>query len=282
MLVMIPPPRWVTNRRLSPESDPTPERIEWVEWVDAGQGWVGLGTPTVTGRVRAVFRRAAYVDVDGELLAVCDESVPPGPLHLRVARLPPLAAGDTFSIEGLDRVPRWQPAAIDPDGLERHRADAVALLNPDSRRNRGRSPTLIASSSEDLVGVARLIGGRGPGLTPAGDDVLAGILVVSAVRARPVDPEVRAAAAVARPTTEIARAFLRWAASGLSIAPVHDLLAAVSRGDPAPVRAAHDRLLGIGATSGADLAYGLGLALSAQPSTRTTSTSGPSARVPLT
>jgi hypothetical protein len=132
----------------------------------------------------------------------------------------------------------------------------------------------------DLVGVARLIGGRGPGLTPAGDDVLAGILVVSALRADPVDPEIRAAAAVAQPTTAVARAFLVWAARGLTIAPVHELLAAIGRGDIVAAGRVLDRLRAIGATSGTDLAAGLGLALYA--STRTTSTSGPRASVLLT
>jgi hypothetical protein len=132
----------------------------------------------------------------------------------------------------------------------------------------------------DLVGAAHLLGGRGPGLTPAGDDVLAGILLMAAVGPDPVDAPIRTAAAEAAPTTDVARAFLRWAARGQSIAPVHELLATIAEGEPVAARRALQRLSSIGASSGADLAAGLGLALAAgQGSTRTTSTSGPRASV---
>jgi hypothetical protein len=276
-----------------------------IEALDAGDGWFELPSPA-TGVLRAVFGRAAYVDFGDRLLAVGDAGVPSGPLHLRVRRLPMLVHGERVTLaesvaelcgirytsaahswgwEGvitLDGAARWRPAPVDAGGLARHAGLARAVLGglrpalagPILERVRG----LVAAG--DLVGAAHLLGGRGPGLTPAGDDVLAGILIVAAVGPDPVDAAVRAAAAEAAPTTDVARAFLRWAARGQSIAPVHDLLAAIAAGEPVAARRALERLSSIGASSGSDLAAGLGLALAAgQGSTRTTSTSGPRASV---
>jgi hypothetical protein len=58
-------------------------------------------------------------------------------------------------------------------------------------------------------------------------------------------------------THEIARAFLRWAAQGQSIEPVHRCLWALSKGDGVLVDLALRDLLAYGQSSGADLALGL-------------------------
>ena len=113
----------------------------------------------------------------------------------------------------------------------------------------------------DLVGAARELGGAGPGLTPAGDDVLAGVLLGARARwGAAVQPMLEAAAAAAR-THEIAAAFLAWAARGQSIAPAHDLLGALASGDGPAAERALGALLRWGATSGGDLALGLRLGL---------------------
>src|SRR5690606_12255872 len=79
-----------------------------------------------------------------------------------------------------------------------------------------------AVAAGDLVGAARRLGGRGAGLTPTGDDVLAGILVADAHRDPGAEPlDTRRAAVAAADTGELSRAFLRWAAQGQSIEPVH-------------------------------------------------------------
>ena len=109
-----------------------------------------------------------------------------------------------------------------------------------------------ALAAGDLMAAARSLGGRGRGLTPAGDDVLAGLLIVAAAlripaRERWVPPG----------RTRSPRSYLRWAAHGHSVEPVHGLLDAAARGDAAAARSAARWLLSIGASSGADLAYGL-------------------------
>jgi len=83
-------------------------------------------------------------------------------------------------------------------------------------------------------------------------------------------PEDRLRAAVDRVrSTDLAVACLRWAARGQCIEPAHDVLAALSGRDPDRLAAAEARLGAHGATSGADLLFGIDLALrtAAMPAT---------------
>src|SRR4029077_17034931 len=102
-----------------------------------------------------------------------------------------------------------------------------------------------------LQEAAGRLGGAGPGLTPAGDDALGGILF--AYRALGVDASSDDLVAIASsvPTTGISGAFLLWAARGQALAPVHDLLAAAVAGDVAAATSAARTLGGIGHSSGA-------------------------------
>lgn len=113
--------------------------------------------------------------------------------------------------------------------------------------------------------VARIIGhavaGRGPGLTPSGDDLLIGILyalvvwpdLVGAGRA----PDVRAllVKAARGRTTRISAAYLEAAGRGWAAAPWHALVRSLDRA-PEDARAAVRELLRIGETSGADALTG--------------------------
>jgi hypothetical protein len=248
--------------------------------LDAGEAW--FERPTPVGVVRARFARAAYVDFGGELLAVGDGALPPGPIHLRLRRLPSLTVGQRFRVV-IDSRHCWRPTAIDPHGLVRHRDMARATLgripSPFGGGLTRRVQAMVDAGA--VVELAGLIGGRGPGLTPAGDDVLAGILVADALGPDRFRAD-RPAAAVAAPTSDVAQAFLRWAARGRSIEPVHRLLAAVAAGDADAAARAMQAQAAVGATSGCDLAFGLRLGLGlGQPdrSTLATSTPGPRASV---
>jgi hypothetical protein len=104
---------------------------------------------------------------------------------------------------------------------------------------------------------AAALAGRGTGLTPAGDDVLAGLLLVERMRGGlSIESRLVALARECR-THEISRAFLAEAAHGRSVAALHALLSAGAGGDVAAARAARDRLARIGHTSGLDLAHGV-------------------------
>ena len=229
--------------------------------VDAGGAWFEDDGERVTGVVCGVFRLAAYVRVGRRILALCGPGVAPGPLHLRLDRLPPLAVGRRLTID-VAGLRRWAPRPVDPAALRRRRASGPAK---GAVAAAGLPRTLVEAaagllSGGDLTALAELVGGRGPGLTPAGDDLLAGALLAHAAL-HPDATSCRQAAAAAARTNDVAAAFLRWAAAGQCIQPAHDVLEAVAAGDRSGEAAARTRLHRVGASSGAALLLGLDLAL---------------------
>jgi hypothetical protein len=120
-------------------------------------------------------------------------------------------------------------------------------------------PVGAALAAGELTSVARHLGGRGHGLTPAGDDVLAGIVFVLAVAGW--DHEDLAVAVADARTHPISLAFLEWAARGQAVEPVHDLLSALVIDDDDAVRRHQAQVASIGQTSGVDLLLGVRLGL---------------------
>ncbi|MCA1844276.1 MAG: DUF2877 domain-containing protein, partial [Actinobacteria bacterium] len=119
----------------------------------------------------------------------------------------------------------------------------------------GRMPPLDA-----LKIAAGALGGLGPGLTPAGDDMLSGILFAFRALGGPtVEPALLAVAHSVR-TNDLAAAILQSAAGGFHIEPVHDLVMAAAAGDTGAAASAAAELAHFGSSSGADVAYGLRLA----------------------
>jgi hypothetical protein len=249
---------------------------------------VGEGVPlrVGTGRVVAVFPRAVYVAVPGGLFALVGPDAEPGPLHAHVTRLPAVAVGDPVGVAGghLHLGGRPVPGGLlGPQG-EASRAGLAgrpavwrAPPLPDPGRAAAIARTLRAVLDhepdldlgaagpppipDDLDEAVTALAGRGAGLTPAGDDVLAGLLLVARMRAGPpAEPRLVALAGRAR-THDISRAFLAEAARGRSVAALHDLLGAAADGDCdgdlAAARRARARLARVGHTSGLDLAYGV-------------------------
>jgi hypothetical protein len=106
--------------------------------------------------------------------------------------------------------------------------------------------------------------GRGPGSTPAGDDVLVGILAVltsphsDAMGAAAADLLCRSMLPLLPTTTDISGHLLRQAANGLVGRVVHELVCALI-GDPASRRLKEtvQRVVETGGTSGADMCVGL-------------------------
>lgn len=111
---------------------------------------------------------------------------------------------------------------------------------------------------------AGALGGLGPGLTPAGDDMLSGIIfAVRALHGPTVEPALLAVARSVR-TSDLAAALLEAAAAGYHIEPVHDLVTAAAAGDSAAAAKACVALDRFGSSSGADIAHGLRLAFTRQ------------------
>jgi hypothetical protein len=164
----------------------------------------------------------------------------------------------------------WRGALPDPASLAAALPLVLQVLDPVAASNlvpaERAAAAVLALGKGDKGGegrkgglpeVAARLGGAGPGLTPAGDDALGGILF--ACRALGVDTggdDLVAIASSVR-TTRISGAFLLWAARGQALAPVHDLLAAAVAGDIAAATSAAQTLGGIGHSSGADFAQGL-------------------------
>jgi hypothetical protein len=197
----------------------------------------------VRGRAVAVFPRCAYVEVGGRLLALETWDGHRLPCAVTLAdyasRRPfaDLLVGGEVQIS----VARWWAPAR-PRG-------AVAP-----------GDLTAPSSSWDDVVLGQL--GRGPGLTPAGDDLLAGLLLGLAGSPELRDP---LAAAVLRHaparTTWLSAELLRHAAAGYGVPAAVAVTDAMNGHGPADaLTRALPPLLAVGHTSGAALARGLLLA----------------------
>jgi hypothetical protein len=213
-----------------------------------------LLAPGRTGQVVAVFSTCAYVELGGRLVAV--EAA--GGLRLPCAVLlgaravpRPLAgvrAGDDASTG---------PGGLRVGSLTVRVARWWAPAAPRGARRLGPAPATpgLTSAVLDLLG-------RGPGLTPAGDDLLAGLLVGLAGRPDLRDPlAATVLAAAPRRTTWLSAELLAHAALGRAapaVIAVADALAGYGDDDALP--RALPALLAVGHTSGAALARGLLLA----------------------
>lgn len=227
------------------------------------------------GRVLARFRRACYLELPGGLVALVPRSVHPGPVHLLVDEpLPEARRGSPVRVEGamvlvgdwavdlsaatpwLGRLPDPAAAAAGPL-LARAAARFAGGSALVADRYRGQVRRFLAAlRAGDLAAGAAELGGLGPGLTPAGDDALAAVLL----HLRWADPAgeatLRSVASSVR-TGVVAAAFLAWAARGQALAPAHDLLEAAASGDEGQALAAAGELSRVGETSGADFCTGL-------------------------
>ncbi len=109
------------------------------------------------------------------------------------------------------------------------------------------------------------LAGLGPGLTPAGDDFLVGVVLGLWAAWPPAEvlPLARLIVRTAAPrTTRLSAAWLAAAARGETDAVWHDLLASLSTGWEREINAAGQRILARGHTSGADALAGFWMALS--------------------
>jgi Protein of unknown function (DUF2877) len=238
-------------------------------------GWAGPGAARALaagggGRVAVSLCDGAYLQLDGGWLLLAPPRAPRGPLTLLVDELPALAAGE--------------PVAIGAEMLETRglRVDLGALrpveqAPPPARPAAGAGEALRAAlacrprpGAELEPGIAELAGGRraaavvllagrGPGLTPAGDDVLAGYAAWCHADGAPA----ALARAAAPRTTPLSLAYLRCAERGELPDVAARVLAAVRAGDAAAAARAARSLDQWGATSGSALLWGMAAAFAA-------------------
>ena len=250
---------------------------------------IGDRVETGSYRLHSRFHAAlAFLHcASGSLACVVDESKVSGPIHIRVrgvdlTAVESLAVTDrTVCVDGVSVDPgqrydsQVRPIPIGPKRLRRNLQVLCAVLRDDAPARSlaflVRKPAATAGFKGELerrflTGVERLVSGDlagvdairglGPGLTPGGDDFLAGYLLgLYALGESDVRREVAARAASGNP---FSAAMLRCAAEGRSIEPARSLIEAMFDGGQADSMPYHaHRLLAVGASSGADMATGI-------------------------
>lgn len=240
------------------------------------------------GVIHSVFARAVNVEIRGDLWTLVGADRADLPFGIRVASTDldvlGLRRGDRVSVRaglvgfgsGSTRLvvdclaaPRWIPTRPDepaPGLAERLGVIAAAASHrawPGSARM-AHAATCALNDPDALHDVLADVVGCGPGSTPAGDDVLVGILSVltsphsAAAGAAAADSLCRSMLPLLPTTTDISGHLLRQAANGLFGRAVHELVCALI-GDRAPrrLRETVQRVVETGATSGADMCVGL-------------------------
>jgi hypothetical protein len=240
--------------------------------VAASRGWL-TEVDGFRGTVMALHPCSVYVapDSGGDLLVVHDLSHPHSPTSILVdvsmlngwpASIGDVAAGRAGYLRVGDlvldvRQARTWSQAPPP-------SHARALAPPVIERLAAQADQRIVTDTAAAVraGALRSLVGRGPGLTPAGDDAIVGILAVLH-RLGPhnaVAPLVAALTPLLDRTTAISAHFLRLAMRGAFTEALVDVVDAVATTD-GPTDVQIRRLLATGATSGADALAGVVAAL---------------------
>ncbi|HXF83001.1 MAG TPA: DUF2877 domain-containing protein [bacterium] len=239
---------------------------------------------TTTAALVAAFERACYLEHAGTLVAAVAPELLNGPLNLVVA--PPsgvaftdVPAGAAVALE-LHGATIW-PAQLhpfDPPALPA----ALARLTVIERVLRDAPPESLAGRQpakplEELADALRRgddallrqaagrLAGRGPGLTPSGDDALVGAMTaLTMIRGGGAARLRRAIArsAVGR-TTRLSAAYLKAASRGEAGEAWHRLRDALAEGSAGQVEEAARGVMAFGETSGADMLAGFVLAFPA-------------------
>lgn len=242
-----------------------------------GAGSVGLcrrlAEGAGSGTVVHAGAQAVYARIGGGVLGIVGRGAVHVPLAVAVdlPRLPPVTVGAPAELRdgllrvagiavGVDRLTAVGAPSLGASAAARLDVSPMAV-EPARRQLPSRALALLARG--DAAAVPDLIG-RGDGLTPVGDDALAGWLVGAYAAGRPATRVSAAVGAAAHRTTELSAALLAHAADGETIPELRGLLCALASrpAPPGAVEAATARLLAVGHTSGAGLLLGLQLALS--------------------
>lgn len=237
--------------------------------------------PTCQGTVLTSTRLASYFLLDGDSDPMVVALVGPGAVRLPVAacvaQLPALAVGAMMQLgDGVitadghswrpvrwwDPTPRLEAAALRAHG--RRLAVAIAAEPPTAFGVDVEHGTWVvaALAQGDPTPACGLLG-LGPGLTPAGDDVVAGALAAFALMDRlPVAAAAAVTSAARSRTTALSASLLMAAARGQVVPEAARTLRGLARGDDInEITATVQGLFAVGATSGHDLALGLAAAL---------------------
>ena len=191
---------------------------------------------------------------DGHLFAhICGARGPRGPLTAVVEHMPVLTPGQVVELD-MTRSRRWRTPGTSVTAPPEQIAAACAAVRPHAWND----PRARALGRDPRAATVGALVGRGPGLTPAGDDVLAGYVLAR----RAIDPDRsrRDRALVlwsARHTGEPARSLLLCASRGEAFSPAATMLAALLAADGPALAPGLRRLRALGATTGRAMLTGM-------------------------
>ena len=241
-----------------------------------------------SGIVQQAFAHAVNLAIGGEMWTLLTADRPDLPFGIRTAfhdfggfglrqgdrvgvrsGFVGIRSGSTCHVVDCRSAQRWRPAPQDRFAPGVGSRLALVAAAASDRAWHGAAPMAHAVRSafdvpDALRGVLGCVVGHGPGSTPSGDDVLVGIFAVltasrsgaaGAAAARSLDEMMRP---LLPGTTDISMQLLRQASRGLVGRAVHELICAISgETDHRALRAAIQRVVEMGATSGADTCMGL-------------------------
>jgi hypothetical protein len=248
--------------------------------------------------VLAPLSRSIYLTADGEIvwlgprdsllharaMLTADDAVDPSrrrpaagdhlPIDPRDAAVwnaatPSLTPAEALRLaDGLRSLAGSLAAVREPDGFGRWLAgrELQPLLAPVTARIEALAAAVDQDDAVAVTSAAVGLLGLGPGLTPAGDDLVGGVFFGRRLRAgvpapgdawRAAATTLRAAAVEA--THPISAALLGDLLDGHGHAPLHDLVRALVAGEGDRARAAAGRLVHIGHSSGWDMLTGLAI-----------------------
>jgi hypothetical protein len=271
---------------------------------DAGLEIVSVGDLVREGtyRIHSRFRRAVNLTDGVGLVTVVVPEIGAGPLNIVVRGLAPLRIERLRVGRGVvdvnDSSLPYDSSRVTLSGIELARVDFGALrrqlgeleqilveLSPPkslafllagrsmSEFRPGFERSLARHASQcvhdilghDLLRGIECLAGCGFGLTPSGDDFIAGVLTAMTVIERTTGMSLRGTREdiLNRATTSnaVSHTLLSLAAAGRASASVRNLIEALGCGSQAEVRSATESVLAEGSTSGADFAVGLCLFL---------------------
>lgn len=247
---------------------------------------VARGVPQ-RGAIHSVFPAAANITFPGDFVlslnAVTAPRMPNGlqlstpagtfPFPVLRAGMPVLFGAQRLLIEAADCsldlscCSEWDPHIERPDQLD------MKVVAKNKEWLLKHVPALDLQLTWDqpvhnVRSMAQYLCGRGVGLTPTGDDILAGWMAVNWLLYGPLTCFLEACqqiVAVAKQQTHLlSQCWLSYAATGDVATPVKALLDALTKEDDAQLAASMEAVLSMGATSGRDLIQGIVLGLVGQ------------------
>ena len=238
-----------------------------------------------------MFRRALDLLIDDQVVAFVLPPLGNGPFHLVVQQLPvrsfpkecnlhwqadclelgPWQLRFPTTLQVWNPSPAWERLDLEPARLAALRKFVLQAGDAEYCQHSPLAPllagrplppvtSLLAALQRgllaDIEASSALLAGWGPGLTPAGDDFLAGIMLGWRAQGRGAEIPESIYRGAAPATNRISRAFLAAARDGLVAERWQLLLTALSADQSEEWQAAAQQILAFGATSGLDMLLG--------------------------